>query len=91
MYFSIIIPIFNRPDEVDELLASLTKQTNRSFEVVLAEDGSTNKSNLIAEKYSQLLDITYFEKTNSGPGTTRNAGAAKAKYDYFIFSVFINL
>lgn len=85
MYFSIIIPIFNRPDEVDELLASLTKQTNRSFEVVLAEDGSTNKSNLIAEKYSQLLDITYFEKTNSGPGTTRNAGAAKAKYDYFIF------
>ncbi len=85
MHFSIIIPVYNRPDEVDELLESLTKQVNKNFEVILAEDGSTNKSDVIAEKYAGLLDVVYFEKPNSGPGTTRNAGAAKAKYDYFIF------
>lgn len=85
MHFSIIIPVYNRPDEVDELLESLTKQVNKNFEVILAEDGSTNKSDVIAEKYAGLLDVVYFEKPNSGPGTTRNAGAVKAKYDYFIF------
>lgn len=85
MYFSIIIPVYNRPDEVDELLQSLTLQTNKNFEVILAEDGSTNKSNLIADKYRDSLDIVYFEKSNSGPGTTRNAGAKRAKYDYYIF------
>ena len=85
MHFSIIIPVYNRPDEVDELLESLTKQVNKNFEVILAEDGSTNKSDVIAEKYAGLLDVVYFEKSNSGPGTTRNAGAVKAKYDYFIF------
>lgn len=85
MYFSVIVPVYNRPDEVDELLQSLSKQTNKKFEVVLAEDGSTKKSDFIAEKYKHTLDINYFEKANSGPGTTRNAGAEKAKYDYFIF------
>lgn len=85
MFFSIIIPVYNRPDEVDELLHSLTLQTNKNFEVILAEDGSTHKSDVIANKYASKLDITYFEKTNSGPGTTRNAGAKRAKYDYFIF------
>ncbi len=85
MYFSIIIPVYNRPDEVEELLESLTLQTNKQFEVILAEDGSIKKSDAIAHKYSDKLDIVYFEKTNSGPGTTRNAGALKAKYDYFIF------
>lgn len=85
MFFSIIIPVYNRPDEVDELLHSLTLQTNKNFEVIIAEDGSTNKSNVIANEYASKLDITYFEKANSGPGTTRNAGAKRAKYDYFIF------
>ncbi len=85
MFYSIIIPVYNRPEEVDELLQSLTLQTNKNFEVILAEDGSVNKSDNIANKYKNQLDINYFEKTNSGPGTTRNAGAKHAKYDYFIF------
>lgn len=85
MFFSIIIPVFNRPEEVDELLQSLTLQTNKNFEVILAEDGSTNKSDEVAKKYAEILSINYFEKTNSGPGTTRNAGAEKAKFDYLIF------
>lgn len=85
MFFSIIIPVYNRPDEVDELLDSLTRQTNKNFEVILAEDGSAKKCDFIAEKYVSQLSVVYFEKPNSGPGQTRNAGAEKAKYDYLIF------
>jgi glycosyltransferase involved in cell wall biosynthesis len=85
MHFSIIIPVYNRPDEVDELLASLCEQTDKRFEVILAEDGSAKKSDLVAQKYAERLSIIYFEKPNSGPGQTRNAGAEKANYEYFIF------
>lgn len=85
MFFSIIIPLYNRPDEVDELLASLCEQTDKRFEVVIVEDGSTRKSDAVVEKYCGRLDFIYFEKNNSGPGLTRNAGAARAKYDYLIF------
>ncbi|RNC66571.1 glycosyltransferase family 2 protein [Proteiniphilum sp. X52] len=85
MFFSIIIPLYNRPDEVDELLASLCEQTDKRFEVVIVEDGSTRKSDAVVTKYRDKLDLTYFEKPNSGPGLTRNAGAARAKYDYLIF------
>ncbi|SCD22176.1 Succinoglycan_BP_ExoA [Proteiniphilum saccharofermentans] len=85
MFFSIIIPLYNRPDEVDELLESLCKQTDKQFEVVVVEDGSTRKSDTVVKKYRDKLDIIYFEKPNSGPGLTRNAGAAGAKYDYLIF------
>lgn len=85
MFFSIIIPLYNRPDELDELLASLCEQTNQQFEVVIVEDGSTLKSDAIVEKYRNKLDLTYFEKPNSGPGLSRNAGAERAKYDYLVF------
>ena len=85
MFFSIVIPLYNRPDEVDELLASLSEQTDMSFEVIIAEDGSINKSGAVVEKYRDKLSITYFEKPNSGPGTSRNEGAARARYDYLIF------
>ncbi|SFK54244.1 glycosyltransferase [Proteiniphilum acetatigenes] len=85
MFFSIIIPLYNRPDEVDELLASLCEQTDKRFEVVIVEDGSTRKSDTVVTKYRDKLDLTYFEKPNSGPGLTRNVGAAQAKYDYLIF------
>ncbi len=85
MFFSIIIPLFNRPDEIDELLESLTKQTNKQFEVIVVEDGSTKKSDFIVEKYREALDLLYFDKPNSGPGLSRNAGAEKARYDYLIF------
>jgi glycosyltransferase involved in cell wall biosynthesis len=85
MYFSIVIPLYNRPDEIDELLASLSEQTDMQFEVIIAEDGSIKKSEAVIEKYRDKLSITYFEKNNSGPGLSRNEGAARAIYDYLIF------
>ena len=85
MYFSNIIPLFNRPSELDELLLSLCNQTNKKFEVIIAEDGSTIKSDKVVEKYKDKLSIIYFEKPNSGPGLTRNKGAEKANYDWLIF------
>ena len=85
MFFSIIIPVFNRPEEIDELLASLLKlEYNQNFEIVIVEDGSTIKSNTIIEKYSEKLDISYYFKGNTGPGDSRNFGMQKAKGDYFI-------
>ena len=66
MYFSIIIPVFNRPDEVDELLQSLTLQEYKEkFEVVIVEDGSTIPCDSIVEKYASKLTISYFLKYNS--------------------------
>ncbi len=85
MTFSVIIPLYNRPEEVNELLSSLCEQTVMEFEVIIVEDGSTRKSDTVVEKYLDKLDITYFYKTNSGPGLSRNAGAERAKKDYFIF------
>lgn len=85
MEFSIIIPLYNRPNEIDELLESLTKQTSKNFDVIVVEDGSEITSEKIIEKYKDKLDIKYFTKPNSGPGTTRNFGAEKSTKDYFIF------
>jgi len=82
--YSIIIPVYNRPQEVDDLLQSLTKQTFRDFEVLIIEDGSSVKSDVIFEKYSSLLNIQYFFKLNSGPGPSRNYGFEKANGKYFI-------
>lgn len=82
--YSIIIPLYNRPDEIKELLDTLLNQTFKQFEVVIIEDGSTLKSDKIIAEYSDKLDIQYHEKENSGPGLTRNFGFEKAKYDYFI-------
>lgn len=85
MYFSIIIPVYNRPDEVDELLESLVQQDfNQSYEIIIVEDGSTIKCDSIVEKYNEQLSILYFFKANSGPGDSRNYGMQKAKGDYFI-------
>lgn len=83
--FSLIIPVYNRPDEVDELLESLLHQSFKQFEVIIVEDGSSVTCRDVVEKYSQQLDVRYFTKENSGPGTTRNFGAQKAASDYFIF------
>lgn len=82
--YSIIIPVYNRPGEVEELLASLCKQTYRNFEVVLVEDGSSVTSQSVYEKYSTQLSIQYFFKPNSGPGPSRNFGFTKARGDYFV-------
>ncbi|MDD3875713.1 MAG: glycosyltransferase [Bacteroidales bacterium] len=85
MDLSIIIPVFNRPSEVEELLESLTKQTKTEFEVIIVEDGSTLTCESIVAKYKQFLNIKYFFKSNSGPGQSRNYGAERASGNYFIF------
>ena len=82
---SLIVPVFNRPAEVEELLQSLTTQTNSRFEVVLVEDGSQVSCLPVVEKYQQQLQIQYHTKPNSGPGLTRNMGATQAKGNYFVF------
>lgn len=84
MYYSIIVPVYNRPDEVDELLESLTHQTFKQFEVIIVEDGSKNDCRSVVEKYSGALDIHYYYKDNSGPGQSRNYGAERSKGDYLI-------
>ena len=84
-FFSIIIPVYNRPDEVDELLESLSKQTFHDFEVLLIEDGSSLKCDVVAQKYSSVLTIRYYYKDNSGRSETRNYGMKKAKGEYFVF------
>ena len=83
--FSIVIPLYNRPDEIDELLESLEHQTLNNFEVVIVEDGSDKPSKDIVEKYAEKLDVKYFFKQNTGPGLTRNFGAERSNGDYIIF------
>ena len=82
--YSFIIPVYNRPDEVEELLESLATQTFRSFEVLIVEDGSSVPCRNVCERYAEKLDLKYFEKPNSGPGQTRNYGAERASGDYLI-------
>lgn len=84
MMFSIIIPVYNRPDEVDELLDSLTRQTVKDFEVVIVEDGSVVSCRRACDKYEAKLDIQYFEKANSGPGQSRNYGVERAHGEYVL-------
>jgi glycosyltransferase involved in cell wall biosynthesis len=85
MLFSLIIPIFNRPEEIEELLQSLLVQDfKNSFEVVIVEDGSSLSCREIVEKFQSKLDISYYFKPNSGPGDSRNYGMNVAKGDYFI-------
>ena len=83
--FSIIIPVYNRPKEIDELLESLTKQDfTNSFEILIIEDGSKESSDIIVQKYKSQLDLKYFYKENSGAGASRNFGIKKATGNYFI-------
>lgn len=82
---SIIIPVYNRPEEVGALLYSLAHQIDAAFEVVIVEDGSDVDCKEVAASYRQQLDLVYYSKENSGPGLSRNYGAEKAKGNYFIF------
>ncbi|MDD7461774.1 MAG: glycosyltransferase [Prevotellaceae bacterium] len=82
--YSFVIPVFNRPDEVDELLNSLTQQKQKDFEVIIVEDGSTLSSQMVCERYKNQLAIHYYYKENSGPGQSRNYGVERAKGDYVI-------
>jgi glycosyltransferase involved in cell wall biosynthesis len=82
--YSIIIPVYNRPQEADELLASLVQQRYRNFEVIIIEDGSTHQCDAVVSKYADKLQIQYFYKPNSGPGPSRNFGFRHARGDYFV-------
>ncbi len=82
---SIIIPVFNRPQELQELLQSLCEQTDKHFEVIVVEDGSSDKSDTITNQFSDLLNVRYFYKENSGPGQSRNFGCEQAKGDFYVF------
>lgn len=84
MFFSIIIPLYNRPQEIDELLATLAVQTYPQFEVLIIEDGSSLTAKDIVEGYADKLDIRYFFKKNEGQGFARNFGFEQAKGDYFV-------
>ena len=84
MRYSFIIPVYNRPDEVDELLESLTRQTDKDFEVIVVEDGSSVPCKEVVKHYADCLDIHYYNKPNSGPGQTRNYGAERSNGEYLI-------
>ena len=84
MKYSFIVPVYNRPDEVDELLASLLTQTVTDFEVVIVEDGSSTPCKEVCDKYADRLRLYYYMKPNSGPGQSRNYGAERAKGEYLI-------
>lgn len=84
MFFSIIIPLYNRPQEIDELLATLCLQTYTRFEVLVIEDGSVQGAEKIVEAYRDRLDIHYFFKENAGQGFARNYGFERARGDYFV-------
>ena len=84
MKYSIIVPVYNRPDEVDELLESLCSQTFKDFEVIIVEDGSQKPCKDVCDKYASILDLHYYYKENSGPGQSRNYGVERAQGDYVI-------
>ncbi|MFC4219989.1 glycosyltransferase [Flagellimonas marina] len=83
--FSIIVPVYNRPEEIRELLESLERQDfNAPYEVVIVEDGSSESSEEIVRRFQDKLQISYYYKENSGPGDSRNFGMQKAKGNYYI-------
>ena len=84
MKYSIVIPVYNRPDEVDELLSSLLSQSFQDFEVIVVEDGSKITCREVCDKYTGKLCLSYFMKPNSGPGQSRNYGAERANGEYLL-------
>ena len=84
MFFSIIIPLYNRPQEIKELLETLTQQTYKDFEVLVIEDGSVDDAAEVVRAFENKLNLKYFVKANEGQGFTRNYAFERAKGDYFI-------
>ncbi len=82
--YSIIIPVYNRPEEIRDLLESLTTQTRKDFEIIIVEDGSTITSRDIVADFSKKLPIRYYAKQNAGPGPARNFGFTHAKGQYYV-------
>ena len=85
MKYSVIVPVYNRPDEVDELLRSLSAQTYKDMEVIIVEDGSTKPCEDIVRRHAAELRLRYYKKENGGPGPARNCGARHSAADYLIF------
>lgn len=85
MKYSIVIPIYNRPEELDELLESLKHQNIKDFEIIVVEDGSTKDSKHVVEKYQNELPIKYFYKKNEKQGIARNFGVTHSQGQYIIF------
>ena len=87
--YSIIVPSFNRADEIEELIGSITrlKFDRERFELVIVDDGSTDHTLNLLEKYKNEIgdNLVYFTQKNQGPGAARNTGMSKAKGDFFIF------
>lgn len=86
MRFSFVIPVYNRPDELEEFLESCTQLTVSDYEVVIVEDGSSEKSDIIVDRYKEQIKISYYFKENAGPSIARNYGAKWAKGDFLIFT-----
>src|SRR6185312_7210272 len=84
MFFSVIIPLYNRPQEIKELLETLVLQTYKKFEVLVIEDGSAIGAADVVNSFSDKLNVRYFVKHNEGQGFTRNFGFERAKGDYFV-------
>ena len=84
MKYSIIVPVYNRPDEVDELLQSLCEQSCHDFEVIIVEDGSKVPCKDVCDRHTDKIDLHYFTKENGGPGQARNYGARHAHGEYLI-------
>ena len=84
MKYSIIVPVFNRPDEVGELLESLSHQKFADFEAIIVEDGSQVTCKDVCNRYADILDLHYYYKENSGPGQSRNYGAERAQGEWLI-------
>ena len=85
LHFSFIIPVYNRPDEIHELLESFTKlEGNFDFNICIIEDGSSILSDKVIERFADQLKIAYYFKENSGPGDSRNYGMKRAEGNYFI-------
>lgn len=84
-FFSIIVPVFNRPDELKELLISLVNQSFKEFELLVVEDGSIEKSDLLIQGYKDDISINYIYQSNTGPAIARNKGMDAARGEYFLF------
>lgn len=82
--YSIIVPVYNRPDHIQSLLECLSKQTYKNFEVLIIESGSSIKSDKVVEQFKNDLDIRYIFKGNDGQGFSRNRGMKEAKGEFFI-------
>ena len=82
--YSVIIPVYNRPAELKELLESLLIQTRKDFEIIIVEDGSAVTSEEVVRGFEKKLPVRYYYKSNRGPGPARNFGFAHARGDYFV-------